>query len=114
MLSTQSPLGRIAFIIHVSLLNLVILVAVLIALTFQPSGGGHWAVLIVVGALQYLWFVLHARRFRDSGRGASWPRIFGLACFASFVLGYLLIAALWSSSEVQAAAEEMTPLKCRT
>jgi hypothetical protein len=102
--STERPLGRIAFITQVSLLNILILIAALVALTFQPSGGGHLAVLIVVGALQYLWFVLHGRRFWDAGRSQYWPRAMGLACFATFALGYLLIAALWSSPEVQAEA----------
>jgi hypothetical protein len=104
MLSTELPLGRLAFFSQVSLLNIVILIAALLALTFQPSGGGHLAVLIVVGALQYVWFVLHGRRFRDAGRGLYWPRLMGLASFASFALGYLLIAVLWSSPEVQAEA----------
>ncbi len=104
MFSTERPLGRFAFIGQVSLLNGAILLAALVALTFQPSGGGHFAVLIVVGALQYVWYVLHGRRFRGAGRGLSWPRFMGLSCFASFALGYLLIAALWSSPEVQAEA----------
>jgi hypothetical protein len=104
VLSTTKPLGRFAFIVQVSLLNTVILLGALIALTFQPSGGGHLAVLIVVGALQYVWFVLHGRRFGDAGRGLFWPGLFGLSCFITFALGYLLIAALWSSPEVQAEA----------
>jgi hypothetical protein len=104
MTSMTQPLGRARFFVGVSLINIIILIAVATALTFRPAGGGHLAVLIVVGALQAVWFVLHSRRFADSGRGFGWPLVMSLICFGSFAFGYLIMAALWSSPDIQREA----------
>jgi hypothetical protein len=98
------PLSRARFLVGVSLINIVILITVIAALTFRPAGGGHMAVLVVVGALQTVWFVLHSRRFADSGRGYGWPLVMFLICFGSFAVGYLIMAALWSSPDIQREA----------
>lgn len=104
MKSVTQPLGRLPFFVGVSVVNIIIFAAVIIALTFRPAGGGHMAVLIVVGALQALWFNLHSRRFADAGRGHSWPLVMLLLCFGSFAIGYLTLAALWSSPDIQREA----------
>jgi uncharacterized membrane protein YhaH (DUF805 family) len=104
MLSLSKPLGRLGFLAMVTPVNIAIFLAASVALAFRPTGGGHLAVLIVVGALQGIWFVLHARRFADAGRGQFWPFTAFLTCFGSFALGYLIMAALWSSPEVQREA----------
>jgi hypothetical protein len=98
------PLGRFPFLASVSGVNIAILVTVLLALSFRPSGGGHLAVLIVVGALQAIWLVLHARRFSDAGYGKGWPVAMFILVFATFALSYLTMAALWSSPDVQREA----------
>jgi hypothetical protein len=104
MLSLSRPLGRLGFLALVTPVNIVIFLAASAAIAVRPTGGGHLAVLIVVGALQAFWFILHARRFADAGRGRFWPFIAFLTCFGSFALGYLIMAALWSSPEVQREA----------
>ena len=104
MNSLTQPLGRARFFVGVSFINIVILIAVVTAFTFRPAGGGHMAVLIVIGALQAIWFVLHSRRFADAGRGYGWPLLMFLICFGSFALGYLIMAALWSSPDIQREA----------
>ncbi len=104
MLSMSRPLGRLPFLLGTSGLNVALLCAVLLGLAFRPTGGGHLAVLISVGALQYLWMVLHVRRFADAGKGRGVPVAAFVICFAVFVLGYLVLAALWASPEVQREA----------
>jgi hypothetical protein len=104
MNTLTQPLSRARFFVGVSLLNVVILIAVVTAFTFRPAGGGHLAVLVVVGALQTMWFVLHSRRFADAGRGYGWPLVMFLICFCSFAFGYLIMAALWSSPDIQREA----------
>jgi hypothetical protein len=97
-------MGRIPFFAAVSVLNTVILFAVITSLGLRPAGAGHAAVLIIVGTLQAAWFILHARRFSDSGKSAFWPAVLTGLAFASFALGYLVLAALWSSPEYQREA----------
>jgi uncharacterized membrane protein YhaH (DUF805 family) len=104
LLSMSRPLGRLPFLVGTTVLNTVILLAVMASLAFRPTGGGHLAVLIVVGALQLAWMVLHARRFKDAGKGAGLPIAAFVACFALFAVGYLVMAALWASPEVQREA----------
>eukprot|EP01036_Dinobryon_divergens_P036715 gene36715-47862_t len=67
-------------------------------------GSGHIAALVVVGALQALWLVLHSRRFADAARPRTWPLLMTLLCFGSFAIGYMIMAALWSSPEIQQEA----------
>ncbi|MCA3565601.1 MAG: hypothetical protein IOC90_14435 [Methylocystis sp.] len=98
------PMGRIPFFATVSILNTVILFAVITSLGLRPAGAGHAAVLIIVGTLQAIWFVLHARRFNDAGKSAFWPVVVTGLAFAGFALGYLVLAALWSSPEYQREA----------
>jgi hypothetical protein len=104
LLSMSHPMGRLRFLIGVCGLNLVILLSVLLSLAFRPTGGGHIAVLIVVGGLQYVWMILHARRFLDAGQGAAVPIGMFLLCLGVFVVGYLTLASLWSSPEIQREA----------
>ncbi len=104
MLSLSKPLGRLGFLALVTPVNILIFMAASAAIAFRPTGGGHLAVIIVVGALQAVWFTLHARRFADAGRGVFWPLMAFLSCFGSFVLGYMIMAALWSSPEIQREA----------
>ncbi len=104
MLSILRPIGRLPFLIAISGMNSVILLTILLALAFRPTGGGHLAVLIIVGGLQYVWMTLHARRFFDAGHGPAAPIIMFLLCFGAFAAGYLFLAALWASPEVQREA----------
>jgi hypothetical protein len=104
VLSMSRPMGRLPFLIAISGMNIVILLTVLFGLAFRPTGGGHLAVLIVVGGLQYVWMTLHARRFLDAGHGPAVPIMAFLLCFAAFAAGYLFLAALWASPEVQREA----------
>jgi heme/copper-type cytochrome/quinol oxidase subunit 4 len=104
VLSMSRPLGRLPFLLGISGLNVVILCAVLLALAFRPTGGGHLAVLIIVGGLQFVWMALHVRRFLDAGHGRVIPVAAFLLCFAIFAVGYLVLASLWASPEVQREA----------
>jgi uncharacterized membrane protein YhaH (DUF805 family) len=104
LLSLSRPMGRMPFLFGISAVNLAILFTAILALVFLPTGGGHLAVVIVVGALQVVWLALHARRFADAGRSATWPILMFLLSFTTFVIGYLIFAALWSSPEVQKEA----------
>jgi hypothetical protein len=104
VLSMSRPMGRLPFMIAISGMNIVILLAVLLALALRPTGGGHLAVLIAVGSLQFIWMTLHARRFLDAGKGAGWPIAMYLLCFGAFALGYIILASLWASPEVQREA----------
>ncbi len=104
MLSMSRPMGRLPFMIAIGGMNIVILLSVLFGLAFRPTGGGHLAVLVVVGGLQYVWMTLHARRFLDAGYGPAVPVLMFLLCFGAFAAGYLFLAALWASPEVQREA----------
>jgi hypothetical protein len=104
VLSMMRPMGRLSFLLSISGVNIAVLIAVLLSLTFRPSGGGHLAVLIVVGSLQWLWMTLHIRRFADAGRGPGWSIAMFLLCFGVFTVGYGMMAALWSSPEIQQEA----------
>ncbi len=104
MLSLSRPIGRIPFVIGVGLANSALVLAILISFAFLPVGAGHMAVLVIVGALMWWWFALHARRFASAGRGLAWPAIMALVAYGSFALSYAIIAALWSVPEVQQAA----------
>jgi hypothetical protein len=104
LLSISRPMGRLPFIIAVSGMNIVILLTILFGLAVRPTGGGHLAVLIIVGGLQYAWMMLHARRFFDAGHGPAVPIMMFLLCFGAFAAGYLFLAALWASPEVQREA----------
>jgi uncharacterized membrane protein YhaH (DUF805 family) len=104
LLSLSRPMGRMPFLFGISAVNLAILFTAILALVFLPTGGGHLAVVIVIGALQVAWLALHARRFADAGRSATWPILMFLLSFTTFVIGYLIFAALWSSPEVQKEA----------
>jgi hypothetical protein len=104
MFSLSKPIGRLKFLALLTPVNIAIFVAASSALAFRPTGGGHLAVLIVVGALQALWFLLHSKRFADAGRGRVWPIAAFAICFLTFALGYVIMAALWSSPEIQREA----------
>jgi hypothetical protein len=104
VLSMSRPMGRLPFLLGISGLNVAILCAVLLAVAFRPTGGGHLAVLIGVGGLQFAWMVLHVRRFLDAGHGRGIPVAAFLLCFAVFAVGYLVLASLWASPEVQREA----------
>jgi uncharacterized membrane protein YhaH (DUF805 family) len=104
LLSWTKPLGRIPFFAGVTALNTAILFAVIVAFSLRPSGSGHMAALVIVGALQALWLVLHSRRFADANRPKTWPLLMTLFCFGSFAIGYMIMAALWSSPEIQQEA----------
>jgi hypothetical protein len=104
MLSMLRPLGRLPFLVGVSGLNIIILFAVAVSLAFRPTGAGHLAVLITVAGLQYVWMTLHARRFLDAGRGPTVPILMFLLCLGVFAIGYLTLASLWASPEVQREA----------
>jgi hypothetical protein len=104
MFSLSAPLGRMPFAFGVSIANTVILLAALASFAFLPAGAGHAAVLIIMGALMWWWFTLHARRFAATGRGAAWPALMAAAAFLTFAVSYIVIAALWSVPEVQEAA----------
>ena len=104
MLNPLRPLGRLPFFAGLTVLNTALLVATAAALTFLPAGGGHIAVLVIVGALHGIWGVLHARRFADAGRGPAAPIGAALALFSLFAGGYLLVASLWSVPAVQEEA----------
>ncbi len=104
MLNPLRPLGRLPFFAGLTVLNTALVVATAAALTFLPAGGGHVAVLVVVGSLHAAWGLLHARRFADAGRSAALPIGAALALFALFAGGYLLVASLWSVPEVQQEA----------
>jgi hypothetical protein len=95
------PMNRWQFAATTIPLNGVIAFAALVALAFRPVGAGHIAVLVVVGALQYVWFVLHARRFADAGKRLWLPSLAFAACFLTFAVSYLILAALWSSPDIQ-------------
>jgi hypothetical protein len=104
VLSMSRPMGRLPFLVGVSGLNIIILFAVAASLAFRPTGAGHLAVLIVVVGLQYAWMTMHARRFLDSGRGPAVPILMFLLCLGVFITGYLTLASLWASPEVQREA----------
>jgi hypothetical protein len=104
MLSLTRPLGRVPFILGVSLANSALLLVILLSFAFLPSGAGHIAVLVIVGALMGWWFSLHARRFATAGRSVGWPAMVAAVCFLTFAVSYLTIAALWSVPDVQQAA----------
>jgi hypothetical protein len=104
MSSLSKPIGRLKFLAFVTPVNIAIFIAATSALAFRPTGGGHLAVLIVVGALQAIWFSLHSKRFADAGRGPLWPLTAFAICFVTFTVGYLIMAALWSSPEIQREA----------
>jgi hypothetical protein len=108
LLFAMSPLGRMPFLFGVTALNMLIFLVITLAFSFRPSGAGHMAVLVVVGALQALWFVLHGRRFADAGRPKTGPLLMTLLCFGSFAVGYMITAALWSSPEIQQEAFRTT------
>jgi hypothetical protein len=98
------PLDRIRFVLGVTVANSALLLASLLSFAFLPSGAGHIAVLVIMAALIWWWFSLHARRFVAAGRGLFWPAAMALVGFGSFALSYTLIAALWSVPEVQIEA----------
>jgi hypothetical protein len=104
VLSMSRPMGRLPFMIAISGMNIVILLSVLLALAWRPTGGGHLAVLIAVGSLQFIWMTLHARRFLDAGKGPGFSIAMFLLCFGAFALGYIILASLWASPEVQREA----------
>jgi hypothetical protein len=104
MFALARPLDRIRFVLGVTVANSAILLASLLSFVFLPSGAGHIAVLVVMAALIWWWFSLHARRFAGAGRGLFWPGAMAFTGFASFALSYGIIAALWSVPEVQQEA----------
>jgi hypothetical protein len=104
MFALDRPLDRIPFALGVTVANSAILLAILLSFAFLPSGAGHLAVFVIVGALMWWWFALHARRFRAAGRGFAWPALAAAGCFLTFAVSYGLIAALWSVPEVQQEA----------
>ncbi len=104
MFTLSRPLGRLPFIAGLSVVNIAIAASAALALTLLPASGFSMAAVVIVAALQAAWLVLHARRFADAGRGASWPIIAALACFGVFFVGYVISASLWSVPEVQQEA----------
>jgi hypothetical protein len=104
MLSLSAPLGRIGFAGGVGAANTAMFVVALVSFGFLPSGAGHIAVLVVMGALMAWWFSLHARRFATTGRGAAWPGVMTAVAYLTFAISYVIIAALWSVPEVQQEA----------
>jgi hypothetical protein len=104
MFSLARPLGRIPFVMGVGVANSALVLAALVSFAFLPSGAGHVAVLVVIGALMWWWFSLHARRFRGAGRSLFWPGAMAAVAFATFAVSYGIIAALWSVPEVQQEA----------
>lgn len=104
MFALSRPLDRVRFVLGVAVANSAILLASLTSFAFLPSGSGHIAVLILMGALIWWWFSLHARRFVGAGRGTFWPAATALIGFGVFALCYTIIAALWSVPEVQQEA----------
>lgn len=104
MFAVSRPIGRLPFLFAVSTVNSLLLLAVLLAFTFMPSGAGHMAVLVIIAAFMGWWFSLHARRFVGAGRGLFWPLMAALVCFGTFAMSYAIIAALWSVPEVQQEA----------
>jgi hypothetical protein len=98
------PLGRIGFLLWLTPVNTMLFVVVSFALFLHPTGAGHIATLIVVAALLYWWFSLHARRFADAGKGPGAAALMAAVGFGSFALGHLVMAALWATPEVKAEA----------
>jgi hypothetical protein len=98
------PLGRIGFLLMLTPVNTLLAIVVSFALFFHPTGAGHIATLIIVAALLYAWFALHARRFADAGKTAVPAGLMAIVAFASFALGHLIMAALWATPEVKAEA----------
>jgi hypothetical protein len=104
MSALSRPLDRIRFVLGVAVANSAMLLTSLLSFAFLPSGAGHIAVLVIMAALIWWWFSLHARRFVGAGRGLFWPGSMALIGFATFALSYTIIAALWSVPEVQQEA----------
>lgn len=104
MFALNRPLDRIPFVLGVTVANSAILFVSLAAFAFLPSGAGHIAVMVIMSALMWWWFSLHARRFGGAGRGLFWPSAMALIGFGVFALSYTTIAALWSVPEVQQEA----------
>jgi hypothetical protein len=104
MFALSRPLDRIRFVLGVAVANSAILLVGLASFAFLPIGAGHIAVFVIMAALIWWWFSLHARRFTGAGRGLFWPAAMAIAGFATFALSYTLIAALWSVPEVQQEA----------
>jgi hypothetical protein len=104
MFPSSRPIGRIPFVLGVGAANSLILLAALISFAFLPSGAGHVAVLVIMAALIFWWFSLHARRFVGAGRGVAAPAAMAIVSFATFAVSYAAIAALWSVPEVQQEA----------
>jgi hypothetical protein len=104
MFSLSRPLGRIPFVLGVGVANSALVLATLLSFAFLPSGAGHVAVFIMMGALMWWWFSLHARRFAGAGRSLFWPGAMAAVAFGTFVLSYGIVAALWSVPEVQQEA----------
>jgi hypothetical protein len=104
MFSLDRPLGRIGFVVGVSIVNSALLLAALASFAFLPSGAGHLAVFVIMGALMWWWFSLHARRFASGGGSIVWPAATAVIAFATFAASYAIIAALWSVPEVQREA----------
>jgi hypothetical protein len=104
MFSLARPLGRIPFVVGVAAANSAMVLATLVSFVFLPSGAGHIAVLLIMAALVWWWFSLHARRFAGAGKGRFWPGAMALIGYGAFAASYTLIAALWSVPEVQQEA----------
>jgi hypothetical protein len=98
------PLGRIGFLFWLTPVNTMLFVVIGFALFLHPTGAGHIATLIIVAALLYWWFSLHARRLADAGKGPGAAALMAVVGFASFALGHLVMAALWATPEVKAEA----------
>jgi hypothetical protein len=104
VLSLSAPLGRFVFAAGVGVANTALFVMALASFAFLPSGEGHIAVLVIMGALMMWWFSLHARRFADAGWGVGWPAAVAVMAYGTFAVSYLIVAALWSVPEVQQEA----------
>ena len=64
---------------------------------------GLWAFVAVQAVLVWIWFVLHAKRLRDAGRGAGLAAGVGLLYVLSIVLLVILAGAFFNTAAADAA-----------
>jgi len=64
---------------------------------------GLWAFVAVQAVLVWIWFVLHAKRLRDAGRGAGLAAGVGLLYVLSIVLLVIVAAAFFNTAAADAA-----------
>lgn len=101
MVSPIGRLGWLGFLWRAALINLIGMTAGVGALVTHPAAGGSLAFLILMAALFWVWFSIHARRRADAGLSRGWAAGVALAIYAGFAVGYLILAALWAVPEPQ-------------